>query len=204
MELTKKMVRNLIAFFDSLLFKLWFLRLTIGYKMWGTDYRIRQIGRAPSRYLNRILQHLGADIGATVTFKNGLVLDNIDSGLNGLQIGVNAYIGPGVFIDLAAPVRIAAEAVLAPQVMLLTHGDVGNRLLAKIINRSEGAVCLKEGCWLGARAIILPGITVGTGAVVGAGSVVTADVPDYTVVAGAPARQVRKLDGALKEETNHL
>lgn len=52
---------------------------------------------------------------------------------------------------------------------------------------------LKRGCWLGFNSIILKGVTVGDGAVVGAGSVVTKDVPPHTVVVGNPARVVRHL-----------
>ena len=49
-------------------------------------------------------------------------------------------------------------------------------------------IVIKEDCWIGAGSILLPGITIGRGAIVGAGSVVTKDVPPYAVVAGAPAR----------------
>lgn len=58
---------------------------------------------------------------------------------------------------------------------------------------ASGAVVLKRGCWIGANAIILPGVTVGENAVVGAGSVVTRDVGPATVHAGNPARFVRDL-----------
>lgn len=55
-------------------------------------------------------------------------------------------------------------------------------------------VVLERRCWVGFNAIILKGITIGEGAIVGAGSVVTRDVAPYTVVAGNPAREIRKLD----------
>jgi acetyltransferase-like isoleucine patch superfamily enzyme len=51
-----------------------------------------------------------------------------------------------------------------------------------------------EDCWLGGNAIVLPGVTIGRGVTVGAGSVVTKDVPDFCVVAGNPARVIRKID----------
>ena len=52
---------------------------------------------------------------------------------------------------------------------------------------------MKEGSWIGANAIILPGVTIGKNAVVGAGSVVTKNVPDFSVFAGAPARLIKML-----------
>ncbi len=193
MGFIQKIIRNSIIFFDFFLLRLWLFRFGIGYRMWGTDYRIRQVQRAPARYLKTILKRLGAEIHDSVTLKTGLLLDNIDLGLSRLRIGDKAYIGPEVFMDLAESITIGAEAVIAPQVMLLTHGDVGDRMLAKMIMRKAGPIFLKDGCWIGARAVILPGITIGKQAVVGAGAVVTADVPDFTIVTGVPAREMRKL-----------
>ena len=55
-------------------------------------------------------------------------------------------------------------------------------------------ILIKEDAWIGAGATILPGVCIGKHAVVGAGSVVTRDVPDYAVVVGSPAKVVRTLD----------
>ena len=55
-------------------------------------------------------------------------------------------------------------------------------------------VLIKESAWIGAGATILPGVCVGRHAVVGAGSVVTKDVPDYAVAVGNPARVIKMLD----------
>ena len=54
-------------------------------------------------------------------------------------------------------------------------------------------VILKEGCWIGANSIILPGVKIGKNAVVGAGSIVTRDVPDFSVVGGNPAKIIKKI-----------
>jgi acetyltransferase-like isoleucine patch superfamily enzyme len=188
-----RIIRGFVNLLDQILFNLWIFRFSIGYKMWGADFRQRQLSRVPQRYLRRTLLGLGADIGLNVTIKTGLTIDNLERGLARLKIGDNVYLGPGIFLDVAAPITVEAEAVLAPRVMILTHGDVGDRMLARFIKRKEGPVILKRGCWVGAAAIILPGITIGEGAIVGAGAVVTHDVPDYTTVAGNPAREIKKI-----------
>jgi acetyltransferase-like isoleucine patch superfamily enzyme len=58
-------------------------------------------------------------------------------------------------------------------------------------------ILIKRGAWVGARSIILKGVTVGEGAVVGMGSVVTSDVPPRTIVAGNPARVIREIGPVL-------
>ena len=186
-------LRGIINLTDRLLFNLWLGRFCLGSKMWGADFQMRRLALTPARYLVKMLNHLGAIVAPDVTIKAGILFDNLERGFQGLQIASKAYLGPGVFLDLAAPIIIETEAVLAPQVKLITHGDVGARMLAKYIKRQEGQVTLKQGCWIGTAAIIMPNITIGEGAVVGAGAVVTQDVPPFTVVAGVPARVLRQL-----------
>jgi len=57
-------------------------------------------------------------------------------------------------------------------------------------------IAIKRGCWIGQNVVILPGVTIGEGAIIGAGSVVTRDVPANTIVAGNPARVIRVFDRA--------
>ena len=54
-------------------------------------------------------------------------------------------------------------------------------------------VHIKKGAWIGAKSIIMPGVTIGEGSVVGSGAIVTHDVPDHVVVVGSPARVLKKL-----------
>ncbi len=197
--MTARFIRGFINLLDRFLFCCWLFRLHAGLKMWGIDFQQRQLSLAPTRYLNKALQRLGAGIAGSAVIKTGLFIDNLEQGLARLKIGNNVYIGPGVFLDIAAPITIEADAVLAPRVMILTHGDVGNRMLARFVKRKEGPVLLERGCWIGAGAVILSGITVGEGAVVGAAAVVTRNVPDYTIAAGNPAREIKKLNGVQDE-----
>lgn len=93
-------------------------------------------------------------------------------------------------------VCIAAEAVI------LMGGNSTHRLdwvsfypfaaSVKEAYQPRGDTVLKDGCWIGMRAMIMPGITIGEGAVVAAGAVVTKDVPPYTVVGGNPACMIKR------------
>ncbi len=67
------------------------------------------------------------------------------------------------------------------------------------IDLGAQAVEIQDDAWIGCQSVILRGVTIGTGAVVGAGSVVTRDVPPFTLVVGNPAHEVRKLETDERE-----
>jgi len=72
--------------------------------------------------------------------------------------------------------------------------NLSNQNIIKQGHSSPQPIKLKEGCWIGSGSIILPGVTIGKNAVVGAGSIVTKDIPSRTLYAGNPAKLIRKLD----------
>lgn len=107
-------------------------------------------------------------------------------------IGKNVFINHGCsFLDLGG-ITIEDDVLIGPKVSLITENhpvDPNNRKsldLAKIV--------IKKNAWIGAGAIILPGVTVGENAIVAAGAVVNKDVADNTIVAGVPAKQIKKLN----------
>ena len=116
---------------------------------------------------------------------------------NSIRIGDDTWIGQACFIHGAGGVAIGKAVGIGPKVSILTssHGD--DNLDLPILHQDLvfRPVTIGDGADLGVGSIILPGITVGEGAVVGAGSVVTRDVEPYTVVAGNPARVLRKRGG---------
>lgn len=111
-----------------------------------------------------------------------------------VSIGDGTYINSGLVLIDDYTVTIGKGCLFGTGVTLCTTGHP--------IDPEERAKCsmysfpitIGDGAWIGAGAIILPGITIGKYAVVGAGSVVTKDVPDYTVAAGNPCRPIRKID----------
>ena len=108
-----------------------------------------------------------------------------------LVIGDRAFINYGVDIAATGLVAIGADCLIG------THVSIIDNAFHDVVDRQQvpapRPVVIGDNVWIGNRAIILPGVTIGEGAVVGAGSVVTRDVPARTVVAGNPARVVREL-----------
>lgn len=119
-----------------------------------------------------------------------------DMGCN-IHIGENFMANFNLTVLDDAEVRIGDNVLIGPNCTLIT---VTHALDADERNRGlmQGLpVTIGNDVWLAAGVTVLPGVTIGDGAVVGAGSVVTRDVEPGTVVAGVPARFIRRIEGAL-------
>lgn len=151
-------------------------------------------------------------IGENVIFEPGVLVfhpenisisDNVYIGHNSilkgyhqneLYIDRDVWIGQYCFIHSAGGVTIGRGAGLGPFVKIITSFHKEENPFEPVINQDliMKEVFLGCGCDIGVGAVLLPGVKIGDGAIVGAGSVVTHDVPDYHVVAGNPARILRK------------
>ena len=110
-----------------------------------------------------------------------------------VRLGHNAQIGHNARLD--HDVTIGNVVVMGPDVVLMSASHAFDDL-SRPINQ-QGAlprrpIVIGNDVWLGTRVIVLPGVRIGDGAVIGAGSVVTRDVPARAIVAGAPARFIRE------------
>jgi acetyltransferase-like isoleucine patch superfamily enzyme len=134
------------------------------------------------------------EIGDNVYIGHGTFLKGYYK--NGIQIGDHTWIGQSCMLHGAGGIVIGKAVGIGPGVTVLTsvHRDQGtNRPL--VFNDLEfGEVCIADGCDIGVGSVILPGVSVGEGSIVGAGSVVTRDVPAFSVVAGNPGRLLRPRD----------
>ena len=112
-----------------------------------------------------------------------------------IEIGDNVVINRRVYLDGRIGIKMKNNISISPEVYILSmEHDPNNSWFAT----RGGQVVIDDHVWIGSRAIILPGIHIGEGAVVGAGAVVTHDVEPYQIVAGVPARTIgeraRKID----------
>ena len=160
----------------------------------GDYYLNRYIENCSEREIRRVLQIAGCNVASSANVRPGLILDNTYFQYSKLLIEDNCFIGRKVFLDMANPIIIKKDAVISEGVTILTHQDVGNRMLSKYYKRKDAKVTLDAGCWIGANSTLLSGVCIGKCAVVAAGAVVTCDVPDYSVYGGVPARFIKSID----------
>src|SRR6266542_1950181 len=176
------------------------LRLQLAYRTGGIEGVARFLERAPSDQIVPALRRYHASIGHGTYAKGPLFLDNAGTDKSSagdfrhFRAGTDCYLGKNVTLDLAAPLTLGNEVILAAGCLLLTHQDCGNRRMSTYYPRETGPVTIGDGSWIGAAAVILAGVSIGECAVVGAGAVVTRDVPPFTVVGGVPAVVIRALD----------
>lgn len=147
------------------------------------------------------------EIGAGCLIQAQLVVERDESRL---EIGDGVSMGGGTIVDCAQNIVIERDVIISYDCIIadsdnhsiypeLRVGDVASWKDHRAQDWRLAAmkpVRICEGAWLGARSIVLKGVTIGRGSVVGAGSVVTVDVPPRTVVAGNPARVVKKIGPA--------
>jgi len=118
--------------------------------------------------------------------------------LRGVNIGDHVFLGGGNVIDRVRPDLVTIEdyVSLAGGVYILTHSNPTTPL-REILGESYHLIApvhIKRGAWIAINVVILPGVTIGECAIVATGSVVNKDVPPYTIVAGSPARVVKKIN----------
>lgn len=126
------------------------------------------------------LRASGYSIGEKLVLGEGLVVIT--------HSGTNATLTIGDRVDFASRVTI-----------ILASGTTSSRLQEIYPIKSE-SVCICDDCWIGANAIIYPGVTIGQCSIVQAGAVITKDVPPYTIVGGVPAKVIKAIQEKPRKE----
>lgn len=155
--------------------------LVKGFLWWMTNSVMCQ---CPSRHIRRgWLKLMGMNINGKAIFFEGYHIRNP----KGITIEDGVSIGPKVLLDGRKGLHIGKSAVIAYEAIIWTLNHDYN----DIHFCGKGApVVIGEYAWICSRAIVLPGIKIGKGAVVASGAIVTKDVPDYAIVAGIPAKVI--------------
>lgn len=107
-----------------------------------------------------------------------------------IRLGASVYVNAGCIILDSAPVTIGDHSMLGPDVQIYCAEHHKDRALRRAGLEIAKPVTIGKEVWIGGSAILLAGVTIGDGAIVGAGSVVTRDVPEGATVVGNPARMV--------------
>lgn len=166
--------------------KLWLiLYYLIAKRLPNSDARLNFGAKGFRRFLvRRIFDEAAGDINVerNVFFGSG----------QGFKIGRRS--GLGINARLQGPLTIGDDVMMGPDVMVYTQNHRTDRLDIPMIeqgNSEKREVVIGNDVWIGARCIIMPGISIGEGSIIAAASVVTKDVAPYSVVGGVPAKLIK-------------
>jgi len=138
-------------------------------------------------------------LGRRVTIENGVLLHcggmEWSREQGGISIGDDTYVGPKAVLFGAGGIEIGSQVLISPGVVITSHqhsfAEADRPMRAQ--PTEFATVIIEDNVWIGSNATVLPGVRIGSGSAVGAGAVVTKDVPKRVLSLGVPARIVREL-----------
>lgn len=160
--------------------------LYILYRIFAAKLPISQRSKFAKKCRYFWAKKIVAECGTNVNIERNAVFGPL------LKIGDNS--GIGINCEIYGPVTIGKNVMMGPEVVIYTSGHRHNRTDIPMGEQGDDGVKPVEignDVWIGRRAIILPGVKIGNGCIIGAGAIVTKDVPDYSVAVGVPAKVVK-------------
>lgn len=152
----------------------------------------------PARVRRRLVRMLGHQLSDGTFLSDGIYIRGV-----GLITRGEVFMNSRCFVDATCEIFIGHGAMIAPEVMLCTSThDIGPDIKrAGAIKRAP--IKIGEGCWIGSRAVILPGVEIAPGCIIAAGSVVTRDTKPNGLYAGIPAKKIRGLNADVHHFPTH-
>ena len=153
---------------------------------WKKCEKINCVPRTLTELQDVIIEKLGIKLPASSNIVQPFHIDVAE----GLVIGENVFINYNCSMMSAGRIEIEDNVQIGPNVMIVTtNHDFNHREVVL-----HQPIRIKKNAWIGGRALILPGVTIGENAVVAGGAVVTKDVPANTIVGGNPAKIIKHID----------
>ena len=182
-----------------------FLRLSISYIYTKLFFSKARLIRLPFDIRNRRYITIGK--GFTSGFSCRIEAFPLDkSNKNCIKIGANVQINDYVHIGAVESIIIEDNVLMASKIYISDHNHGGYDINHSSAPDSDPIkrlqvskpVKIKKNVWIGESVCILPGVTIGKGSIIGALSVVTKDIPDYTIAVGSPAKPIKKYNFTSK------
>ncbi len=146
------------------------------------------------RFRTQLYRWAGCEIAFGSSLMGELSITGPEDAAERLHIGPGTTIGPGVKFDLEAEITLGKNVAIGPHCIFATSSHAlghGSRRMSH--NKLARPIVIDDGVWVGIGCIVLPGVRIGHGAVISAGSVVTRSVEPNTLMAGNPATVVKTL-----------
>lgn len=149
-------------------------------------FRVRLMGRAVVRNEGTLL------LGNRVRLHGSTAPISLTTGPDGtIEIGTSTFVNHGTMIAATERVSIGDSCQIGTYCLISDHEQPEENVASGEFSRR--AISIGDNVWLGARVIVLPGVTIGDGSAIGAGSVVDRDIPPRTLAVGVPATPIRQL-----------
>ena len=135
-----------------------------------------------------------------VILDRGVDIRALDRGY--IELGESTYVGPYTCLAGPGPIEIGKNCLIGSHSGIYGNNHNFDNPELKIVE--QGITCkgiaIEDDCWLGTGVKVLDGVTIGQGSVIGAGAVVTKDIPPYSVAVGVPARVISRRNGRISQQ----
>ena len=164
-------------------------------RLWLAELLMRPLPNgAAGRIRAALYRSAGLCVGPKTLIVGPLTLTGSSRALRHLRIGARCFVNSPLFVDAAAPVTLGNGVSIGHHVVIVTTSHAVGPAEFRAGDLRAMPVTVEDGAWIAANVTLLPGVTIGHGAVVAAGAVVTKDVAPNTLVGGVPAKLIRVLD----------